>query len=156
MLGFLREANTSQSVIDVFNDLYDALKPEAFKQLFQVILGDNGPEFSNPHAIEHDLEGIPRGCLFYCDPYAPYQKGAIENNHSILRRIIPKGKSLDQFTQEDITTCMNHVNSYTRKNLGDKTPYEIFSALYGENLLKKMNVELIAPDEVTLHPSLLK
>ena len=156
MLGFLREANTSQSVIDVFNDLYDALKPEAFKQLFQVILGDNGPEFSNPHAIEHDLEGIPRGCLFYCDPYAPYQKGAIENNHSILRRIIPKGKSLDQFTQEDIATCMNHVNSYTRKNLGDKTPYEIFSALYGENLLKKMNVELIAPDEVTLHPSLLK
>ena len=51
MLAFLRDANTSQSVIDVFNDLDQALQPEAFKQLFQVILGDNGTEFSNPIAI---------------------------------------------------------------------------------------------------------
>ncbi len=156
MLAFLRDANTSQSVIDVFNDLDQALQPEAFKQLFQVILGDNGTEFSNPNAIENDLDGNPRASVFYCDPSSPYQKGAIENNHSILRRIIPKGKSLDGFTQQDITKCMNHVNSYTRKNLGDKTPYEVFSAFYGENLLKKMNIELIHPDEVTLHPSLLK
>jgi IS30 family transposase len=156
MLGFLRDANTSQSVIDVFNELYQALQPEAFKRLFQVILGDNGTEFSNPNAIENDLDGNPRASVFYCDPSAPYQKGAIENNHSILRRIIPKGKSLDGFTQQDITKCMNHVNSYTRMNLGDKTPYQVFSTLYGEDLLKKMNIELIQPDEVTLHPSLLK
>jgi hypothetical protein len=28
--------------------------------------------------------------------------------------------------------------------------------LYGEKILRRMNVELIPPDKVTLHPSLLK
>ncbi len=155
MLAFIRDANTSKSVIDAIDDLNHSLQPEAFKRLFQVILGDNGTEFSNPNAIETDNQGNPRTTLFYCDPSAPYQKGAIENNHSILRRIIPKGTSLDGFTQNDVTIWTNHVNSYARANLGDKTPYAVFTTLFGEGLLKKMNVTLIPHDEVTLHSSLL-
>lgn len=156
MLAFIRDANTSQSVIDIFNQLYRELKPAVFRKLFQVLLGDNGSEFSNPSAIEFDAEGIRRAWVFYCDPQAPYQKGAAENNHALIRRIIPKGTSLDGFTQEDIVLMMNHINSYRRPNLGDKSPYEVFACLYGEDTLKKMGVELIPPDEVTLHPSLLK
>jgi len=156
MLAFIRDANTSQSVIEVFDDLYEALQPEVFKRLFQVVLGDNGSEFSNPDAIETDGQGKLRTKVFYCDPSAPYQKGAIENNHTLLRRIIRKGTSLDAFTQEDINLMMNHVNSYTRQNLGDKTPYEVFAALFGEETLKKMNVGHVPPDMVTLRSSLLK
>ena len=48
MLGFLREANTSQSVIDVFENLYQKLGGMEFRRLFPVILTDNGSEFSNP------------------------------------------------------------------------------------------------------------
>jgi IS30 family transposase len=51
---------------------------------------------------------------------------------------------------------MNHINSYGRRNLGDKTPYEIFAALYGKEILRGMGAELILPDNITLHPSLLK
>ena len=51
---------------------------------------------------------------------------------------------------------MNHINSYARPNLGDKTPYEVFAMLYGEDILKEMGAELIPPDKITLHPSLLK
>lgn len=156
MLAFIRDANTSQSVIDVFDALHDALQPEVFKRLFQVVLGDNGSEFSNPGALETDAQGNLRTTVFYCDPSAPYQKGAIENNHTLLRRIIPKGTSLDAFTQEDINRMMNHVNSYTRQNLGDKTPYEVFATLFGEEPLKKMNAEHVPPDMVTLRSSLLK
>jgi len=156
MLAFIRDANTSQSVIDAFNTLDEALEPEVFKRLFQVVLGDNGSEFSNPGAIEADAQGNSRTKVFYCDPSAPYQKGAIENNHTLLRRIIPKGTPLDAFTQEDINLMMNHVNSYTRQNLGDKSPYDVFAALFGEETLKKMNAEHVPPDMVTLRPSLLK
>ena len=106
-----------------------------------MVLGDNGSEFSNPGAIETDAQGNLRTRVFYCDPSAPYQKGAIENNHTLLRRIIPKGTSLDAFTQKDINLIMNHVNSYTRQNLWDKTPYEVFASLFGEETLKKMNAE---------------
>lgn len=156
MLAFIRDANTSQSVIDIFNQLFQTLGPDIFCGLFHVLLGDNGSEFSNPAAIETDLLGSRRTRVFYCDPQASYQKGAAENNHALIRRIIPKGASLDDFTQEDITLMMNHINSYGRLNLGDKTPYAVFASLYGEEILRKMGAELISPDKVTLRPSLLK
>lgn len=156
MIAFIRDANTSQSVIDIFDQLYLELGPDTFRKLFPVLLCDNGSEFSNPSAIEFDSHGQRRTWIFYCDPLAPYQRGAAENNHALIRRIIPKGTSLDEFTQQDITLMMNHINSYSRLNLGDKTPYWVFSSLYGEEILRRMNVELIPPDKVTLHPSLLK
>ena len=156
MLAFIRDANTSQSVIDIIDRLYLELRPDVFCDLFKVLLGDSGSEFSNPKAIEFDKQGNRRTYVFYCDPSAPFQKGAVENNHSIIRRIIPKGKTLDIYTQDDITLMMNHINSYGRNNLGNKTPYEIFASLYGEEILRKMGATLIPPDEVTLHPSLLK
>jgi len=155
-LAFIRNANTSQSVIDIFNQLYMELGPDTFRKLFPVLLADNGSEFSNPSAIENDLHGCQRTRIFYCDPQAPYQKGAAENNHSLIRRIIPKGTSFDNFTQQDITLMVNHINSYGRLNLGNRTPYWVFASLYGEEILRRMNVELIPPDKVTLHPSLLK
>ena len=127
MLAFIRDANTSQTVIDIFDWLYIKLHPDIFKNLFQVLLGDNGSEFSHPSAIEMDQSGAQRTRIFYCDPQAPYQKGAAENNHALIRRIIPKGSSLDDFTQEDINLMISHINSYRRPNLGDKTPYEVFS-----------------------------
>ena len=156
MLAFIRDANTSQSVIDIFDRLYLELHPDTFCELFQVLLGDNGSEFSNPSAIERDLQDNQRTRVFYCDPQASYQKGAAENNHTFIRRIIPKGTPLDGFTQKDITLMMSHINSYGRPNLGDKTPYSVFSSLYGEDILRRMDIELIPTDKVTLNPSLLK
>lgn len=156
MLAFIRHANTSQSVIDIFDQLYLDLEPDVFCRLFQVLLGDNGSEFSNPSAIEVDRQGGQRTRVFYCDPQASYQKGAIENNHTMIRRIIPKGTSIDGLSQEDIGLMMNHINSYGRPNLGGKSPYEVFASLYGEDILKRMGAELIPPDKVTLRPSLLK
>ena len=56
MLAFLRESNTSQSVIDVYNNLDKSLGRGLFRKLFPVILTDNGSEFSNPKAIEYGPE----------------------------------------------------------------------------------------------------
>ena len=53
MLAFLRDANTSQSVIDAFEWLDDRLGGKLFNQLFPVIVTDNGSEFSNPKKIEY-------------------------------------------------------------------------------------------------------
>lgn len=156
MLAFIRDANTSQSVIDIFSRLYLDLQPDSFHRLFRVLLGDNGSEFSNPSAIETAPQGGCRARVFYCDPQASYQKGAAENNHTLIRRILTKGTSLDAFIQEDITIMMNHINSYGRANLGDKSPYEVFVSLYGEDILKRMGAELIPADKITLRPSLLK
>jgi len=156
MLAFLRDANTSLSVIDIFEKLYWELGPDIFMRLFQLCLADNGSEFSNPTAIEFDLQGSRRTHLFYCDPSAPYQKGAAENNHELIRRILLKGTSFDNLTQEKVELMMNHINSYSRKKLCDFTPYEMFERFHGNEILEKLGVKLIHANEITLLPSILK
>jgi IS30 family transposase len=80
----------------------------------------------------------------------------LENNHEFLRRVIPKGKPMDHLTQSDVSLMMSHINSYARKSLGDRSPYEAFAFMHGESLLKKLGVVFIPPDEITLRPSLLQ
>ncbi|MDF2843604.1 MAG: transposase [Herbinix sp.] len=86
MIAFLRDANTSKSVTDVFAYLYELLGDRTFKNLFPVIVTDNGSEFSNPKSIEEPdkLSGL-KTRIFYCDAGKPYQKGAIEVNHELIR-----------------------------------------------------------------------
>lgn len=152
----MRKANDSQSVIDIFERLYFEMKPDIFMDTFPILLADNGSEFSNPKAIEFDKQGNQRTHMFYCDANAPYQKGNCENNHEMIRRIVPKGTDWGQYTQEQINLMMSHINSYARKTLGNKSPYEVFAFLYGEELLKMFNLEQIPADEIVLTPDLLK
>ena len=155
-LAFLRQHNDSQSVIDIFNRLYLEMRPDIFIELFPVLLADNGSEFSNPAAIDSVIQGNPRTKMFYCDPSAPYQKGSCENNHEMIRRIIPKGEDIGQYTQEQIDLMMSHINSYARKRLGNKSPYEIFEFQYGKELLDIFHLQKIPADEIILSPELLK
>ena len=59
MLAFLRDANTSASVIQIINLLDQTLGSKTFDRLFPVILTDNGSEFSNPKAIEQRIITYP-------------------------------------------------------------------------------------------------
>ena len=157
MLMFLRDYNDSASVTACIDALYELLGYGTFTNLFPVFLADNGSEFSDPIKIEFDWSGTgeERTRLFYCDPSAPYQKGSCEKNHEFIRQIIPKGTSLDTFQQIDIDLVADHISSYPRPSLGNKTPYEVFSCLYGEDVLQKLGIHRIDPDKVTLRPSLL-
>lgn len=155
-LAFLRPSNDSQSVIDIFEKLYLELGPDIFIELFPILLADNGSEFSNPKAIEFDRQGNPRSHMFYCDPSAPYQKGSCENNHEMIRRCIPKGTDLGQYTQEQICLMMSHINSYTRPSLGNKSPYDVFLFQYGEKVLEVFGLKKIPADEIILTPKVFK
>jgi len=155
MLAFIRERNTSQSVIDCFNDMYTTIGKDKFKSLFQIILCDNGSEFSNPTALEFDAQGARRTNIFYCDPYASFQKPSVELNHEFIRRIIPKGYSFDHLSQVDINLMMSHINSYSREKLNDMSPHDMFCYLYGVSVLDKLGLRKIPANEIILKPSLL-
>ena len=157
MLAFIREHNDAQSVIDIFNHLQDILGINKFKELFVVILTDNGSEFSNPSEIEFDMKtGELRTQVFYCHPSSPFEKGACEVNHELLRRILPKGTSFDNLTQNDINLIMSHINSYTRKKLNNVSPYTMFSTVYGKDTINKLDIRYIKPNNVNLSPKLLR
>ena len=155
LLIYLREHNTSQSVIDVFNNLDETLGRLSFRRLFPLVLVDNGSEFSNPRAIESDAAGQPRTRLFYCNPSAPYQKAAIERSHEFIRMVLPKGSSFDALTQADVTLLSCHINSLVRKKLNDLSPLTMFSFFHGDEILHKLGISAILPDEVNLSPTLI-
>ena len=156
MLAILRDANTSRSVIQAISHLDAVLGRELFKKLFPVLLTDNGCEFSNPMRIEADLNGEIRTRVFYCDRNRPDQKGSIEVTHEFIRRIIPRGQSLELYTQEDIDLMMSHINSYGRKRLNDVSPYDVFTLMYGQETAELLGIRKIPYDEINLTPKLLK
>lgn len=157
MLAFIREHNDAQSVIDIFNNLQDILGIDKFKELFILILTDNGSEFSNPTEIEFDLNtGEKRTQIFYCHPSSPFEKGSCEVNHELLRRILPKGTSFDELNQNDINLIMSHINSYKRKKLNNVSPYEMFSTIYGKDTIDKLNIRKIPANDINLTSDILK
>lgn len=156
MIAFLRDYNDSQSVIEIIEKLYLELRADRFEKIMPVLLADNGSEFSNPSALERDAQDNQRTHVFYCNPSAPYEKGSAERNHELIRYIIPKGESLDAYTQKDINRMMNHINSYSRKSLGGRCPYDMFEFLYGHEMLDLLDCKKIAPNDVTLNRTLFQ
>ena len=77
-------------------------------------------------------------------------------NHELIRRILPKGSSFDDLTQKDIFQMMDHISSYKRKKLNNRSPYEAFSFYYGEDVLKKLGCSPVAAENIILKPKLLK
>ena len=158
MLMQLIPNGKAQTVVDFFDSLLNILDMPEFKSLFTVILTDNGPEFRMTDYLEYaPYTGEQRCRVFYCDPMASWQKAEIEKNHEYTRYVIPKGKSLDGYTDEDITLLMNHINSTKRMSLGGRSPYEMV-AEGDENmkwLMQIMGMDAIPADDVHLMPDLL-
>ena len=156
MIGFLHTEKTSESMASTLDNLQEILEGDYYK-LFALLLTDRGSEFEKYELFEVNTEtGEIRSNIFYCDPQTPSQKPHVENNHNYVRDIIPNGKSLKNLTQEDLNLMFSHINSTPRKVLNGKTPYEAFEFLYGNEILKKLNIQKIEKDMVTLQPYLLK
>ena len=156
MLLFLMPDGTGASVKRVFDYLERGLGLERFQRLFPVILTDNGTEFKNVGALELTEDFQDRTKLFFCDPMASWQKPHIEKNHEFIRYVIPRGKTLNPYTQEDMTLLMNHINSTRRPSLGNKSPYELVNEDDEDMqaLFALLKMDLIPPDEVHLMPDL--
>jgi len=156
MLAFIRSNKTHDEVLKTFNYLESVLGNDLFEKTFPIILTDNGTEFSNPLSLEFNAEGIGRTRLFYCNPSASYQKGMLERNHEFIRYVIPKGISMDEYTQIDISRMINHINSLARDSLNWSAPYDLAKLLLGKDVLKKLNLVKIPASEIKLKPNLLK
>ena len=155
MLMYLMEKKNMECVDEAFKHIKDVIGIETFKKAFEVVLTDNGSEFFNPLSIERDGEEIVSH-VFYCDPSASWQKGAIEKNHEFIRYILPKGSSFDKLTQEKTNLIMSHINSTSRDKLNGKTPYEAELLILNEEDINKLGVIKIKADEVNLSSKLLK
>ena len=155
-LAFLLNRCTPGAVRLVFDRLEKRLSTFDFLTLFEYILTDRGVEFGKPDTLETGIEGIQRTSIYYCDPMRSGQKGGIEQAHTMLRMVLPKGTSFEFLTQWDVNLIVNHINSTPRESLDGKTPYQMALESFGEDAMKALQLRPIAPDEVTLTPKLIR
>jgi IS30 family transposase len=64
--------------------------------------------------------------IYYTHPYTSSERGTNEGHNGLIRRFIPKGKSMDDIDDTLITYVENWCNSLPRKILGYKTPNDLF------------------------------
>ncbi|MDO4475140.1 MAG: IS30 family transposase [Eubacteriales bacterium] len=155
-LAFLMNRCTEGAVRLVFDRLERRMGSYEFISVFPYLLTDRGTEFGDPEALETGINEIQRTSIYYCDPMRSGQKGGLEQAHTMLRTVLPKGTSFEFLTQWDLNLIASHINSTPRDSLGGRTPYDVALETLGEDVLNAFQLRRIAPDEVNLTPKLIR
>ena len=143
---------TAKEISNKLKLLKEILGNEIIEKIFEILLTDNGKEFIR---LDDLKEILPNANIFYCHPYSSYEKGNIENNHELIRRVIPKGVSLKCYTQKDLDLLCSHINSLYRESLDGKCPFDLVENYISKDVLDKLNLKKIDDDKVVLVPKLL-
>lgn len=116
--GFIRKI-LPVSVSSAEAALLDIKK--TFPELMSVT-PDNDILFRYHQHIEEIL-GVP---VYFCHPYASWQKGTIENYNKQVRKYVPKGADISapQYTADYLAFIESRLNSRFMGVLGYKTPNE--------------------------------
>ena len=161
-LYFLAQDGTTAPIVAALDELERAcIEPKTgerrFEELFGVILFDRGSEFD-------DIEGMERSCLdpgrkrcrvFFADPGRADQKASCEKNHVELRKILPKGTSMEALTVGQLKEICSHVNSTIRKGCGNTTPFGKAKCVFPQFMLDALGLREVPPEDVIATPGVL-
>jgi len=120
---FMRKLKKGKNAKELARTVIHLLSP--FKEHVKSITTDNGTEFAC-----HEMIGKSLGVtIYFADPYASWQKGAIENANGLIRQYVPKTETFEHVSHQQITKYSKKINIRPRKKLEFKTPQECF---YGQ------------------------
>ncbi len=108
-----------KEAMDSLVDLYGS----RFSEVFKTITADNGSEFSS--LSEYESTGTQ---IFFAHPYSSWERGQNERQNRILRSYIPKGKSIENYTDDQIAEIENEINQMPRKSLNYACSDDLFEA----------------------------
>ena len=120
---WLKVRNHSAEAVDEALDALFKTFGDKYREVFKTITADNGSEFANLARLEDKGIGV-----YFTHPYTSCEKGTVERHNRLLRRFIPKGKSIDDYTADEIMIFADIINGLPRKLLGYRTPEELFDA----------------------------
>ena len=113
-------AKTQDKVIRVLDSIERKIGRVKFAQTFKTITSDNGGEFLDFDSIEKSLfsKTKKKTKMYYAHPYSSWERGTNENINKMIRRFIPKGKDIADYSDEEIKHIEHWINNYPRKILG--------------------------------------
>ena len=149
--GRIIEKGRPGDVVRALKGVFRRLPPDLAREAFQVLLCDNGTEFSRLPDVEEEGGERVRS-VFYATPYRATDKAECERNHVLVRYCIPKGHSLDSLTQEQVDAMYSNINSYVRGSKGDRTPYELVLRRFGKAFLDAIGIRRVPRKKVRLLP----
>ncbi|NRO83011.1 hypothetical protein IMAU20062_01515 [Lactobacillus helveticus] len=112
---------TAASVMSAFQTLHKQYS-EHWNEIFKTITTDNGSEFADLS----NLEEVSNTLVYYAHPYTSCDKGTVERHNGLIRRFIPKGDYINNYSLQEIIDIETWCNSLPRKILAYHTPDEIF------------------------------
>ena len=100
----IKAANkTAQAVTDA---ICENQKPHQDRVL--TLTYDNGREFAYHEEIARELtaEG------FFAHPYHSWERGLNENTNGLIRQYVPKGKDIDDLSDEELAKSIEKINNW--------------------------------------------
>ena len=117
----------SKTVLMAINKLEKEYGTEKFKAVFKSITFDNGVEFSRFKDIEKKYKCKEfRTKVYFAHPYCSWERGTNERHNRIIRKFIPKGKPIENYTIKFINFMTNVINNSSKKVLGYKSSQILF------------------------------
>lgn len=115
-----KTADAVMSELKTIKNIYGA----EFSQVFKTITGDNGSEFSELSTLENHTNTK----VYFTHPYSSFEKGTNERHNGLIRRFIPKGKSMSDYSSAEIEFIEEWMNTLPRRILQYKTPEQLFES----------------------------
>lgn len=116
-LIYKAEGKNQKSLLKILDRIERNLSSPAFRETFKTITCDNGVEFLDMNAMEKSYYNkiMKRTKVYYCHPYNACERGSNENANKLIRRWIPKGSHISEFTEQYIKDVQEWINTYPRK-----------------------------------------
>lgn len=114
------DEKTTDGIAKAMEQLHEQFG-EHFSDVFRTITTDNGSEF----AAFSEFEALGTE-IYFAHPYSAWERPVNERSNRLLRRFIPKGVSMNSYTDEQILMFADEINTLPRRRLGYRTPEELF------------------------------
>jgi transposase len=117
---------TSESVEKAMSQLRECFSTK-FSTVFKTITSDNGSEFAE--LSKQEQYGTE---VYFAHAYSSYERPQNKRHNRIFRKYVPKGKSIETYSAEQILKFADEINNTPRKVLYYQTPDELFDEYLDE------------------------
>ena len=98
---------------------------DKFSKVFKTITADNGSEFEDLKSIKE--WGVQ---IYFAHPYSSWERAQNERHNRLFRRYVPKGVSIENYTDEQIMWVVDEMNDMLRRQLCYSTLAEILLSFW--------------------------